>query len=109
MNPDDPVPQIDSASAKVQLDGGRTLFIDIRDPDSYREGHIPGALHLTDENVQQFLSEADKAHPTIVCCYHGNSSQGAAAFLLSQGFTDVKSLTGGFEGWRHRFPSDPQQ
>lgn len=98
------IPEVSPEDAKGDLDAGQTLFVDIRDPDSYRSGHIPKALHLTDANIREFLASPDKTRPVIVCCYHGNSSRGAAAFLLQSGFTDVRSLSGGFEGWRARYP-----
>ena len=34
----------------------------------------------------------------------GNSSQGAAQYLLQQGYDEVYSLDGGFEAWRREFP-----
>jgi thiosulfate sulfurtransferase len=40
----------------------------------------------------------------VVCCYHGISSQQAAQFLVSQDFTDVYSLDGGFTQWQLQFP-----
>lgn len=103
------IPEVSPEDAKSDLDAGRTLFVDIRDPDSYRSGHIPKALHLTDANVQEFVASTDKSRPIIVCCYHGNSSKGATAYLLQNGFTDVRSLTGGFEGWRARYPTDAER
>jgi thiosulfate sulfurtransferase len=39
-----------------------------------------------------------------VVCYRGNSSQSAAAYLASQGFSEVYSLDGGFELWRSLYP-----
>lgn len=42
----------------------------------------------------------------MVVCYHGNSSQSAAAYLVSQGFSDVYSLDGGFELWRSTYPAE---
>ncbi|MGL5597426.1 MAG: rhodanese-like domain-containing protein, partial [Aeromonas sp.] len=48
--------------------------------------------------------EVDVDTPVIVMCYHGNSSQGAAQYLLQQGYDEVYSLDGGFEGWRSTFP-----
>ncbi len=36
----------------------------------------------------------------VVYCYHGNSSLGATAFLLENGFKNVASMSGGFEAWR---------
>ena len=44
--------------------------------------------------------------PLIVTCYHGNSSQSAAAYLVGQGFSDVYSLDGGFELWRATYPDE---
>jgi thiosulfate sulfurtransferase len=76
------------------------LFVDIRDPRSYLQGHIPGAIHLNDGNVQGFLQNTAKNQPVIVYCYHGNSSLGATAFLIENGFTNVASMSGGFEAWR---------
>ena len=42
------------------------MFVDIRDPGSYRAAHIPGAVHLHDGNVQQFIESADKDREVIV-------------------------------------------
>ncbi|HEX5605334.1 MAG TPA: thiosulfate sulfurtransferase GlpE [Candidatus Binatia bacterium] len=94
------VPQIQIQDAKNKLDGKECLFIDIRDPGSYEEAHIPGAIRLHDGNVQEFLQSANKSKEVIVYCYHGNSSLGATAFLIENGFTNVASMSGGFEAWR---------
>ena len=39
-------------------------------------------------------------------CYHGNSSQSAAAYLVGQGFSEVYSVDGGFELWRATYPEE---
>ena len=82
------------------------VVVDIRDPASYQASHIPGAIHLTNESLQDFLREADMDKPTVVCCYHGISSQQAAQFLVSQDFTEVYSLDGGFTDWQQHYPED---
>jgi len=97
------IPQIQIQDAKQKLDDGGCLFVDIRDPGSYRQAHIRGALHLHDGNVQEFLQNADKDKNVVVYCYHGNSSLGAAAFLIENGFKNVASMSGGFEAWRQVF------
>ncbi|GAA6153233.1 thiosulfate sulfurtransferase GlpE [Pseudoteredinibacter isoporae] len=79
-------------------------LVDIRDPQSYSLGRIPGSVHLSDRNLDEFLLEADPDQSTIVICYHGNSSQQAAAFLAQKDFTDIYSLDGGMEEWRTLFP-----
>ena len=71
--------------------------MDIRDPQSYGEGHIPGSKLMTNENMEAFLAGTDKQESIVVCCYHGNTSKGACQFLQSQGFEKAMSLIGGFE------------
>jgi len=82
------------------------VVVDIRDATSFQANHIPGAIHLSNENFSDFIREADLDAPVVVCCYHGISSQQAAQFLISQDFTDVYSLDGGFTDWQIRFPTD---
>ncbi|MCB1843268.1 MAG: thiosulfate sulfurtransferase GlpE [Halioglobus sp.] len=74
--------------------------LDVRDPQSYQSARIPGASHLSNDNVAAFLAAADPNAAVVVYCYHGNSSQGAAQFLVERGFTRAYSLDGGFEQWR---------
>jgi thiosulfate sulfurtransferase len=94
------IPQIPVHEAKQKLDEKSCLFVDIRDPASYRQAHIPGAIQLNDGNVQAFLQNTDKEQAVVVYCYHGNSSLGATAFLIENGFKNVASMSGGFEAWR---------
>lgn len=82
------------------------VVVDIRDPNSFKIGHIPGAIELTNETLSDFMREADLDAPVVVCCYHGHSSQQAAQYLISQDFTDVYSLDGGFTQWQLEHPSD---
>ncbi len=81
-------------------DNERITLVDIRDKQSYASGHIPGAQHLGNHNVEAFILESDMQLPVIVCCYHGNSSQGAADYLNQQGFINSYSLDGGYERWQ---------
>jgi thiosulfate sulfurtransferase len=96
--------QIDPAAARALFDAAGATFVDIRDPDSFQEGHIAGALHLTDDTVRDFVASTPKERTIVVCCYHGNMSRDAAAWLNEQGFTGAQSLMGGFEHWRYAYP-----
>ena len=80
------------------------VVVDIRDANSFGSGHIEDAIHLTNESLPDFIREADPDAPVVVCCYHGISSQQAAQFLISQDFTEVYSLDGGFTQWQTQFP-----
>ena len=81
-------------------------IIDIRDEESFKAGHITDATHLDDNGVQAFIDESDTSVPLIVCCYHGNMSQSAGAYLAEKGFNEVYSLDGGYAEWSARFPDD---
>jgi thiosulfate sulfurtransferase len=74
-------------------------IIDIRDEESFARGHIDCATNINNNNVQEFLNAADTKQPLLVCCYHGNTSQSAAAYFADQGFEQSYSLDGGFEAW----------
>jgi thiosulfate sulfurtransferase len=100
------IPQIQIHEAKRKLDEKSSLFVDIRDPGSYHQAHVPGALHLHDGNLQEFLQNTDKNQSVVVYCYHGNSSLGATGYFLENGFTNVASMAGGFEAWRGVYESE---
>jgi thiosulfate sulfurtransferase len=85
--------------AKEIIKQETTIIADIRDINSFKSGHIQGAIHLSSDNLQDFIQDNDPDHPVIVCCYHGHSSQPAAQYLSAQGFERVYSLIGGYTAW----------
>ena len=100
--------RIDPATAH-DLRARGAVVVDIRDPQSFANGHIRGARHLDNHSLAGFIAGADFAAPLLVVCYHGNSSQSAAAYLAHQGFEEVYSLDGGFELWHARYPEEVAQ
>lgn len=92
---------IDSQEALGLMESG-AVVADIRDANSFANARIKGAVALGNENLQEFLDATEYDQPIIVCCYHGISSQSAAAFLIERGYEEVYSLNGGFEGWSLR-------
>ena len=104
-----PIKQIDVHQVK-QLEGNDSVtIVDIRDSASFNAGHIPNAIHLSDSTVEQFIIDTDKNKPLVVYCYHGISSQGAAAYFSEKGFKEVSSMIGGFEGWLAAFPNSTRK
>lgn len=102
------IPEIQIQEAKKKLDQQNCVFVDIRDPSSYQAAHIPGAVHLHDGNVQEFVQGGDKDRELIVYCYHGNSSLGAVGYFLENGFKNVASMSGGFEAWRQVYEHEAE-
>lgn len=94
------------ASTAAQLLQETCYILDIRDAFSYQSGHLPNAILIDNSNVQNFLAEADKQLPVLVYCYHGNSSQSAAAYFAEHGFSTVYSLDGGYDVWKLNFPTE---
>ncbi|WP_268798293.1 thiosulfate sulfurtransferase GlpE [Pseudomonas huanghezhanensis] len=82
------------------------VLVDVRDQQTFDSNHIPDSHHLDNHSIADFIREADLDKPLVVVCYHGNSSQSAAAYLVGQGFSDVYSLDGGFELWKTTFPAE---
>lgn len=82
------------------IDSGKTTIVDVRDPGAFAQSHIDSAQSIDDQNIESFLKDADKKLPLICYCYHGHSSQRAAAFFASEGFEKVYSMDGGFEEWK---------
>ena len=88
----------------TKLQQGEVVIADIRDEQSFQAAHIAGAFHLTNGTLHQFMQQTPPETPVVVVCYHGRSSQGAAQYLVEQGFDTVYSMDGGFESWRQQLP-----
>lgn len=95
---------INVQQAQQKLSEDKALLVDIRDLQSFAAAHASGAFHLTNDSLPAFISRAALTTPVLVMCYHGNSSKGAAQYLLNQGFTAAYSIDGGFDAWRTAFP-----
>lgn len=91
---------IDVTGAQAMLEQGDAHMVDIRDPQSFAVAHAKSARHLTNDTIVDFMNTTEFDQPVLVMCYHGISSQGAAQYLINQGFEQVYSVDGGFEAWQ---------
>jgi len=92
--------QIDVQGAKQYLAQPNVRLVDIRDENSYETDHVEGSFHLTNDTIGEFIQDVPFTDTVLVLCYHGNSSKGVAQYLCEQGYNDVYSVDGGFEGWQ---------
>jgi sulfur-carrier protein adenylyltransferase/sulfurtransferase len=78
------------------------LFVDVREPDEWDEGHVPGALHVTRGRLESRIEGLvpDKGREVVVYCSVGARSAFAAKVLAEMGYGDVVSLAGGFSDWK---------
>ncbi len=93
-----------SVKEASQLINDGATVIDIRDENTYNEGHIPGASHYDRQALFDFIDEANPDQSYVLYCYKGNSSQMAAQMLADEGFGYVYSMDGGYQSWLAEFP-----
>jgi rhodanese-related sulfurtransferase/rubrerythrin len=79
--------------------GSEFIILDVRQPEEYRSGHLPGAVFIPLPDLINKVGGLDHAKPIIAYCRSGNRSRAAAAFLLSYGFSKVYSMDGGITAW----------
>jgi molybdopterin/thiamine biosynthesis adenylyltransferase/rhodanese-related sulfurtransferase len=103
------IEEVDAAGARELLESPTPpLFLDIREPDEWDEGHIPSAIHVPRGNLESRIENAapDHARPIVVYCAGGSRSAFAAKTLEELGYEDVTSLAGGYTDWkRNGFPT----
>ncbi|HET9613866.1 MAG TPA: molybdopterin-synthase adenylyltransferase MoeB [Candidatus Limnocylindrales bacterium] len=81
--------------------GGATV-IDVREDSEWEQGHLPGALHISKSYVEQEVEGAvpDRDAPVILYCAGGIRSLFAGQTLEELGYTNVASMSGGFQAWK---------
>ncbi|QJX47797.1 rhodanese-like domain-containing protein [Hymenobacter taeanensis] len=77
------------------------VLLDVRRPDEFAGGHLPGAVNIdvTAPDFAQRVAALDKAKPTYVYCRSGARSATAAGQLSKVGFEHVSNLLGGVLDW----------
>ena len=93
------ISEVDARGA-AGLDGA--AWIDVREPDEWAEGHIPGAMHIPRGNLESRIEAAvpDRSVPVVIYCAVGNRSVFAAKTLSELGYQSPHSLAGGFNEWK---------
>ena len=96
------IQEISPRDAASALQRGDALLIDVRDPDEWAEGHIPGARNFSRGTLELEIEEAapDLSAPIITHCGGGGRSALAAESLQRMGYRNVKSMAGGFKAWK---------
>ena len=90
-----------SASEYIELrDGGNCPpLLDVRTDEELAIAKVEDCIHIPLDQLEARVNELDahKDSTLIVMCHHGMRSDMARGFLLSQGFTDVRNLSGGID------------
>ncbi|ADG81797.1 FAD-dependent oxidoreductase [Thermincola potens] len=81
-------------------EGRDVQILDVRTPDEYTRGHIPGAVNIPVDQFRNRLHEIDKTKEKILYCGIGYRSYLAYKILEHHGFKNIKNLGAGYHGWK---------
>lgn len=89
-------PEIDVGELAATHERG--ILVDVREPDEYNAGHVPGATLIPMSQLANRMGEINRASPVFVICASGNRSGAMTDLLRVAGF-DAVSVTGGTGAW----------
>jgi glyoxylase-like metal-dependent hydrolase (beta-lactamase superfamily II)/rhodanese-related sulfurtransferase len=76
------------------------VVLDVREPEEYAHGHVPGAVSLPQADLASRLDEVPRDRPVMLICQRGMRSYRAGQFLVQMGIDQVTSVKGGTAAWR---------
>ncbi|NNM51906.1 MAG: sulfurtransferase [Pseudomonadales bacterium] len=83
---------------------GADFLLDVREPDEYAAGHLPGAISIP-RGVLEFILSSHAAFAArdlnmVVYCKTSGRAALAACAMLDMGYRQVISISGGFDAWQ---------
>ena len=79
---------------------GEAYLLDVREDEEWVAGHPPGAHHLPMMQLPDRLAEVPTAGDVVVACRVGARSAQVVAYLLANGWNNVRNLDGGLVAWQ---------
>jgi rhodanese-related sulfurtransferase len=97
------ITETDVAAVRARIDRGETFhLVDVREESEWDSGHLPGAAHIgrgvLERDIEMLIPDTDA--DIVLYCGGGYRSALAAEALQKMGYRNVKSMDGGFRGWR---------
>lgn len=91
---------ISPAELSAKLDAGEKLVIvDLREPELFSAGHIPGARNIPFEQFNDRVGELNPADQIVLVCHMGQMGDVSGSILAERGYTKVSNLAGGMARW----------
>jgi rhodanese-related sulfurtransferase len=93
--------QPDALAALLAADDA-PLLLDVRTPEEFAQGHVPGATHVPLQELESRLGELTtyKQRGVVAYCEVGGRAAKAAELLRANGFANVRLLDGSMRRWR---------
>jgi len=94
--------ELDAAGFAAALKLPGTTIIDVRTPEEFAQGHLPGAINIdiASADFGARVAALDPSAPYAVYCRSGNRSATALAQMASVGITGAYHLGGGIGAWQ---------
>lgn len=86
---------------KIMEDNKDYVIVDVRTPDEYKEGHIPNAINIPNETINETVYNKlkDKNQLILIYCRSGSRSRQAAYKMQKLGYTNLVDF-GGIINWK---------
>ena len=95
------VPTISPDDLYEQRRSGPTpLILDVRTPEEFRLGHIPGAVNIPHTELASRIGEVQQSHAVVLYCMQGPRARLGERTLLDAGVHNVFHLDGGLYAWK---------
>ena len=88
------------------------FVLDVRAPEEYVTGHVPGAVNIPHDQITARLAEVPKDKDVVLYCRSGRRAAMAGEVLSGNGYTRLQHLEGDIVGWQEKqrpieVPRDP--
>lgn len=84
------------------LSDPKIFVIDVRTPQEYAQGHVPGAVNWPLQQIEYWWSKVPRDRVVYIKCNTQNRSRVAVQYLLSKGYRNLNLVTGGIQAWMAR-------
>jgi len=85
---------------EMQARNERVVYLDVREPNEWALGRLPGAMHLPRGHLESKVEGMiDRAQRVVIYCARGNRSALAALTMKQMGYRNVASMSRGIQGW----------
>jgi rhodanese-related sulfurtransferase len=85
---------------EMQARGEDVIYLDVREPNEWNLGRLPGAVHLPRGNLESKVEGMiDRGARVVIYCARGNRSALAALTMKEMGYDRVASMSRGIQGW----------
>jgi sulfur-carrier protein adenylyltransferase/sulfurtransferase len=96
------IPELTPPEVDALRQGAKATLVDVREASEWDQGHVPGSVHISKSYIEQQIEAAvpDRDARVVTYCAGGVRSLFAAQTLRDMGYTNVASMSGGFQQWK---------